>query len=308
MSATALRPSTSPSPSLLDAAALLTDVRALSAPSMEGRLTGSAGSHRAQAYILDAFGRSGLQPVNGSFVQKFSFTHHSIRGLFTPGRPYTTTYPDATNLIGALPGSAAPADWIVVSAHYDHLGIRRGVLYPGADDNASGVATLLAAAAYFHAHPPRLSMLFIAFDGEEEGLQGARYLVAHPPISLSRVALLANLDMVARGDDRQIVVSGTSGNATLRDLVTRAAAGRNLTVRFGHDRPIYLAGRVEDWTQASDHGPFHDAGVPTLYFGVEDHPDYHQPTDTADRIPAAFFGEAASLVIETLVAANSTHQ
>src|SRR4051794_4746046 len=160
MRATALRPSISQSPSLVDAAALAADVRALSAPSMEGRLTGSAGSHRAQDYILEAFSRSGLQPITGAFAQKFAFTHHSIKGLLTPGRQYTTIYPDATNLIGALPGSSASNTWIVVSAHYDHLGIRGGVLYPGADDNASGVATMLAAAAYFHAHRPRLSMLF----------------------------------------------------------------------------------------------------------------------------------------------------
>jgi hypothetical protein len=75
-------------------------------------------------------------------------------------------------------------------------------------------------------------------------------------------------------------------------------------VQFGHDRPVSLAGRIEDWTHSSDQGPFHDAGVRTLYFGVEDHADYHGPGDTADRIPLPFFTEASSLVIATLVEAD----
>jgi Peptidase family M28 len=86
--------------------------------------------------------------------------------------------------------------------------------------------------------------------------------------------------------------------------VTAAAATRAIRVQFGHDRPLYLAGRVEDWTQSSDQGPFHDAGVRTIYFGVEDHPDYHAPGDTVERIPVPFFTEAASLAIATLIAAD----
>jgi hypothetical protein len=302
----ALLPSSAPTAPLIDSGPLMASVNALAAPVMEGRITGSAGSRHAQAFILDAFRHSRLEPVKGSFDQRFSFTHHSIKGLLTPGRHYTTVYPEATNLAGVMRGSTSPDEWIIVSAHYDHLGIRDGVLYPGADDNASGVATLLAAATYFAAHPPRVSMMFVAFDAEEEGLQGSRYFVAHPPIDLAKVVLMANLDMVSRGDTGALVVAGTGRDARLRALVGRGASGRRIIVQFGHDRPMYLAGRIEDWTHASDHGPLADAGVPWLYFGVEDHPDYHRPTDTADRIPQAFFGEAASLIVSTLVAAGQS--
>jgi Zn-dependent M28 family amino/carboxypeptidase len=186
-----------------------------------------------------------------------------------------------------------------VTAHYDHLGVRGGRTYPGADDNASGVAGLLAAASWFARHRPRRSILFVAFDGEELGLQGAKHFVAHPPIDLARVALVVNLDMIGRGDANTLVVAGTHHYPHLKDTVEAAARGRRIRVAFGHDKPS-PGNRSDDWTHASDHGPFHDAGIPFLYFGVEDHPDYHQPTDTADRIPAAFYVEAVEVIIETV--------
>lgn len=88
--------------------------------------------------------------------------------------------------------------------------------------------------------------------------------------------------------------------SVLRDPVTAAARGRNLRLLFGHDRPFYESGRLESWVQSSDHGPFHGHGVPFLYFGVEDHDDVHKPTDTADKIPRAFFVEAANLVVDVI--------
>ena len=148
--------------------------------------------------------------------------------------------------------------------------------------------------------------MFVAFDGEEEGLQGSKYFVAHPPIDLGRIRLMINLDMVSRSDTSSIVASGTAFDPSLKDLVTTAAAGRQLTVAFGHDRPVYVAGGVEDWTQQSDQGPFHDAGVRTLYYGVEDHADYHQPTDTVDKIPRPFYAEVVELVIQTLLDADAS--
>jgi Zn-dependent M28 family amino/carboxypeptidase len=304
MRSTQVEGTSSPVAPLADAVSLVNDVKALTGPGMDGRLTGSPGNHRAQAYILQRFKQIGLEPVHGSYEQKFSFVHHSIKGLVLPGRPFTTTYPDATNLVGALRGSSDPDSWLIISAHFDHLGVRGHELYPGADDNASGIAAMIAAATYLAAHPPRHSVLFAAFDAEEEGLRGSRHFVAHPPMDLARVQLLVNLDMVSRGDEGFIVASGTRGDDRLRALVTGAAATRAIRVQFGHDRPMYLAGRVEDWTQSSDQGPFHDAGVRTIYFGVEDHADYHRPGDTVERVPVLFFAEAASLVIGTVIAAD----
>jgi len=202
-----------------------------------------------------------------------------------------------------VPGTSNPDQFLIVSAHYDHLGQRNGQTYRGADDNASGVAALLQVAAYVAAHPPRHSVLFAAFDAEEEGLQGAKYFVKHPPVDLKRIALVVNLDMVSRNDEGVIFASGTAFDPSLKDLVGKAAAGRQLTVKLGHDRRG-VAGE-DDWTQQSDQGAFHDAGVKTLYFGVEDHADYHKPGDTADKIPRPFYGEVVELVLQTVLDADA---
>ncbi|MCA1560804.1 MAG: M20/M25/M40 family metallo-hydrolase, partial [Acidobacteria bacterium] len=192
--------------------------------------------------------------------------------------------------------------FIVIGAHYDHLGLRVGKIYYGADDNASGVAALLAAAEHFSRERPRRSMVFVAFDAEESGLQGAKAFVATPPVDLKRVALMVNMDMVSRGDQNTLFVAGTAHYPQLREPVAAIARGRNIIVQFGHDRAVPGAPPGHDWTNASDHGPFHAAGIPFLYFGVEDHPDYHKPSDTAERIPRPFFVEATRVIIETISA------
>jgi glutamate carboxypeptidase len=271
--------------SRVESSRLLKDLATLAAPGMEGRLTGTPGNKRAQAYILEQFTQLKLQPVNKSYEQKFSFRS-------------TRDFPDATNLLATIPGTTEPERYVVVSAHYDHLGIRNGATYHGADDNASGVAAMLAAARWFSAHPPRTSLLFVAFDGEEEGLRGAKYFIEHPPVPVARMTAVVNMDMVGRGDENEIYVAGTTPYPALKPIVEAAAKGRTINVRFGHDRPG-VAG-VEDWTNSSDHGPFHNAHVPFLYFGVEDHADYHKPTDTADKIPRAFYVEAAEVVLDTV--------
>jgi hypothetical protein len=84
-------------------------------------------------------------------------------------------------------------------------------------------------------------------------------------------------------------------------LVKDAASGRDIKLAFGHDAPPSQGGGLEDWTNSSDHGPFHAAGIPFVYFGVEDHPDYHKPTDTADKIPRKFYQEASELVLDVVV-------
>jgi Zn-dependent M28 family amino/carboxypeptidase len=272
----------------VDPARLMADVEALSAPAMEGRRTGTPGNQRARAFILERFRALGLKPVGASYEQPFSSGDAA-----------------AANLVGMVRGTARPDEYLLVTAHYDHLGVRNGALHPGADDNASGVAVLLQAAAHVARHPLAHSVVFIAFDSEEQGLRGAKHFVANPLVDLKRIRLMLNLDMVSRNDAATIYASGTSYHPELKELVTRAAEGRKLTVRFGHDRPSKEKGG-EDWTNQSDQGPFHAAGVRTLYYGVEDHADYHKPTDTADRIPRPFFAEVAELVLQTLTLADAS--
>jgi Zn-dependent M28 family amino/carboxypeptidase len=221
--------------------------------------------------------------------------------LLLPGRPWKTSYQDAANVIGRVPGTAARAKTLVVSAHYDHLGVVGGTMYPGADDNASGVAAMLAAARWVHAHPLRHPVIFAAFDGEEEGLQGSAAFVRRPPVPLTAIAMDVNFDMVSRNDRNEIVAAGGYHYPWLTPILEEVRRRSAVKILFGHDRPMSRAGMVEDWTLQSDHGSFHKAGVPFVYFGVEDHPDYHQPTDTADKIDPVFYLNVVNMLVDVVV-------
>jgi Zn-dependent M28 family amino/carboxypeptidase len=282
----------------VDRPQLMRDVATLASPAFEGRRTGSAGALKARQWIVEQFRGAGLTPAGPDFLQPFTFSTTDSRAVLPGGRPFRTTY-SAANIVGRIAGREPGTRTLVVTAHYDHVGIRDGVLYPGADDNASGVAALLAAARYFSAHAPRHPMLFAALDAEELDLRGAKVLVDSPFVDRRAVAMNVNLDMVSRSDRRELYAAGTSYAPwlipILEDVQTRAA----VKLLFGHDQPKAPRG-LEDWTHSSDHAAFHDAGITWLYFGVEDHADYHEPTDTADRIDVGFFGDAADTIIETL--------
>ena len=284
-----------PVPPSLDAEQLLSDVRTLSSPAFEGRRTGSAGSLRAREYLEQRLGASGVEPLGKSFVQQFSFTRAA--GI---GRQSDRHFSNAANLVGIVKGSKHPERYIVLSAHYDHLGHHRGKLHPGADDNASGVAVVLAAARWFSANRPDHSIVIALFDGEEMGLEGAKHFVRTMPLQKGRIIANLNFDMVSRNDKGEINVAGTSYTPWLRPVVEQAAKRSGLKVSFGHDQPKTLT-RVDDWTGSSDHGAFHDAGIPFLYFGVEDHADYHGPGDTFENITPEFFRKAAQFGLDTAV-------
>lgn len=270
----------------VDRAQLMRDVATLSAPAMEGRAAGTPGGARARLWIGEQFRGAGLTPAGtAGYLQPFTFGPSHTR---------------AANVVGRVTGRDPNLPIIVITAHYDHLGIRRGVVYPGADDNASGVAVLLAAARHFVTDAPRRTFVFGALDAEEPGLHGARALVRSNLLPRGRVALNINIDMASRNDMNEIYAAGTSHSPwqlpILRDVQMRSA----VTIRVGHDRPAARAGGRDDWTQLSDHAAFHAAGIPFLYFGVEDHPDYHKPTDTVDRIDPRFFGDVADMLVEAM--------
>ncbi len=292
-------------PARLDAARMHDDLVTLASLPFEGRAPETPGSERAVRLIADRFAQLGLRTFGDAYEKPFSFEHTSIRALWRRNRPFRKTFTTTRNLIGYVPGTTNPDEIVVVSAHFDHLGLINGVMYPGADDNASGVSALLAIAAYVAAHPTARTVVFAAFDAEELGLRGAEAFVSALPFPRGRLRLNINADMIGRSDDGRLFVSGVRATPSLRPLVEAAAQTATVPIHIGHDRPMWLTGLLADWTSLSAHGAFHDAGVPFLYFGVEDHADVHQPTDTADRIGAAFHTASAEMVLSTLLAADA---
>ena len=201
------------------------------------------------------------------------------------------------NVVGYVRGRSEPERLLVVSAHYDHLGVKNGQVYNGADDNASGVAVLLQLAAHFARNPPEHSILFAALDAEESGLLGAHALVRRLRAERRDVALDVNLDMVSHSERGELYAAGVHHTPALRPLLERAAARAPVRLLLGHDRPEQ---GHDDWTNQSDQYAFHRAGIPFVYFGVEDHKDYHKPSDDFETITPDFFVGAASTVLDAV--------
>lgn len=270
----------------LNPASLIADVEALTTPAMAGRGTGSPGGKLARAHVAKRFADIGLAPIGKDFVHPFSFTLRNGK-----------RYDDAANVIGTLRGTTDPDRWLIVSAHYDHLGEVDGKVYPGADDNASGVAAMLAIAAHFKANPPKHSVLFVSFDAEEIAIRGARAFVDKPPVPLEKITAILNLDMVSASASNEIYMAGTHHRPWLKPYVEEAAGRSKVKILYGHDQPPTMS-KLQDWTISSDHGPFHLKGIPFVYFGVEDHPNYHQPTDTFANFNREFFLRVVPLFVD----------
>ena len=268
---------------------LLADVRILSADDMEGRDTGSPGGERARAYIVSRLEAIGIAAPPMGRLQPFAAE--------VPTRSGPKRYA-GTNILGLIPGTRVPDRYIVISAHYDHVGTRDGLIYNGADDNASGVATMLEIATRLKAQPPEHSVIIVAFDGEERGLIGAKHFVQAPPVPLTSIALNLNFDMTARAEtDGHLWVTGTWQHPTLRPMLESVTAVGPVSLAFGKDTPQDTG--ENNWVEASDHGAFFKAGIPFLYLGVDYHPDYHRPSDDFERITPSVFASATELAVSS---------
>lgn len=268
----------------IDSASLWNTLGALSADSMEGRRMGTRGSAAARALLVHRLAGAGLVPIIPGFEQRFPVS----------GRD--TSVREGVNVVALVRG-ADTSRVLVVSAHYDHLGTSGGVVYNGADDNASGTSVALALAEWYAKHPPRHSIIFAFFDGEELGMPGARAFVTSPPVPRARIAADVNLDMVSRLDKNELYAAGTSHFPFFRPLLeATAAAAAPVKLLLGHDTDAH--GLYDNWTRQSDHWVFHTEGIPWICFGVEDHPDYHRPTDDFERVDAARFIGAARTIAD----------
>ena len=244
-------------------------VETLASPEFGGR-SGPA-ADKSVSYLIEQFRGLGLSPLfEGDYIQPI------------PGKEAGTI--QGRNVGAILRGSDAKLrnEFVIVAAHFDHLGVRGGKLYPGADDNASGVAMMLEVARSLAKapSPPRRSMIFAGFDLEEIGLFGSRYFVAHAPVVLDKVVLFVTADMIGRSlagvCDSYVFVMGSENAPGLRPWVAKAAQGRPLSVGLlGAD--ILVLNR-------SDYGPFRTRGIPFLFFTTGENPRYHRPEDTADTL------------------------
>ncbi len=271
----------------LTAEAFAAHVRALADPNLGGRATGTPSNAWAARYVAEEFARAGLIPAGdgGGWFQEFE------AGYVVPAGP-------ARNVIGRLPGEGGPdAPTILLGAHYDHLASRVGrdgnvEVFPGADDNASGVGVLLLAAKALAAVPGRrCHFLFIAFGAEEIGFQGSRHYVRQPAAPLARTAVLVNVDQVGYVRNGKLLMIGS----LLNPVVERALARVHGDAKGGLRITPVPASNTKAW---SDQAPFARVGLPTLFFYCGQTRYYHTPEDSADRVNFQGGAQVARMVFE----------
>lgn len=253
------------------------DVKYLASEAMQGREIGSTGNALAREYIIKRIAELGLKPCGDNYVHEFKVNTLKQANV-------------GKNILACQYTKENPAaKYLVVSAHYDHVGVNNNKIYFGADDNASGVAGVLAVAQNMKDTTTKHHIVYAFFDGEERGLLGAHAFVKQDMIPRKDIAANLNFDMIARGDKNELFISGAHHNPAFKsilDNVNNNKAANSIQVLFDHDRPEQGS---NDWTPQSDHYAFFKVGIPHLYFGVEDHADYHKPTDTFEKINPQFF-------------------
>ena len=186
------------------------------------------------------------------------------------------------NVAGYLPGLSD--EYIVIGAHYDHLGLGEqfsmspsaaGTVHPGADDNASGTAGVLELARYFASRPPpKRGLLFLAFAGEELGMLGSSYYVGHPLLPLDHAVAMINLDMIGRIRDDKVYIGGFGTGKQFKSMLEEMAGETNLHLDLSE----------KGGYGSSDHTSFTAKQIPVLFFFSGLHADYHRPSDTPDKI------------------------
>jgi Zn-dependent M28 family amino/carboxypeptidase len=250
----------------------------------------------ASNYIRDHFRKLGLKPL---------FEDGYFQNIPGPKQPDGSPTLYGRNVGAWLPGSdeTLQNEFVIVSAHYDHLGSRGGKVFRGADDNASGTSMLLEVARLYASlrERPKRSLVFIGFDLEEHLLWGSRWFVAHPPWPIERVKLFTTADMIGRSlgnlNLKTAFVMGAEHGAGLSSVLDEVGEPETLRIaRIGID----LVGT------RSDYGPFRDQKIPFLFFSSGEHPDYHTPNDLPERIDYEQVADVSGLVYEvTRHVANS---
>lgn len=256
---------------------LVRHVEVLTDSSLEGRGVGTDGANRAALYIANQFRTAGLQPIAGLYTQRWQEDREEL-GMIS-----------LTNVVGMIPGtnpalSDSPA---IIGAHYDHVGIDEttGEMYPGADDNASGISILIELASKLSSsYSPERPLIFVAFDGEESGLIGSTHFVNNPPGAFATEKLFAmvNMDSVGRLEGRDLQVFGT--DSAYEWPFVAQGIGFTIGVRSVFPQETIASG---------DHVSFLNAGIPAIHLFSGTHLDYHQPSDTADKLDLAGMSDVA---------------
>ena len=269
------------------------DLEHLCSPELTGRETGTQGCTLAASYVAEQMRTWKLAPIvtgglGGATPYHYTWTYQGAYRAPGTFPPRLLAQDPATDIVGVIPGGDArlAGEYVFVTAHFDHLGTSWNDWYPGADDNASGTAGLLEIMRLLRDAHPRRSIALLAVSGEEEGLLGSEAFLANPPLPLATIKADLNMDMIGRGRKGELHVMPARQEGYVTTLTRNAR-----TIAARHHLPL-AAGIDQHWQQ-SDHYSFARRDIPCICFNTGLHEDYHQPTDTPDKID---YGKLAAAV------------
>ncbi|MGB1445950.1 MAG: M28 family metallopeptidase [Flavobacteriaceae bacterium] len=264
----------------------------------QGRETGTLGQKRAVTFLREFYQNRGIAAANGT-EDYFQPMELSIKG-----NPVQTE-----NVVAIIEGSTLPEEYIVISSHLDHEGVKNGEVYNGADDDGSGSVALLEVAEAFQeavksGKGPKRSIIFLHVSGEEKGLLGSRYYTDNPLYPLANTIANLNIDMVGRTDpkrenenDNYIYLIGSDRLSTELHEVSEAA--NKATVNLELDYTYNAEDDPNRFYFRSDHYNFAKNNIPVIFYFNGTHADYHKPTDTVEKIRYDLLAQRSQLVFYT---------
>lgn len=264
----------------------------------QGRETGTLGQKRAVTFLREFYQNRGIAAANGT-EDYFQPMELSIKG-----NPVQTE-----NVVAIIEGSTLPEEYIVISSHLDHEGVKNGEIYNGADDDGSGSVALLEVAEAFQeavkaGKGPKRSIIFLHVSGEEKGLLGSRYYTDNPLYPLANTIANLNIDMVGRTDpkrenenDNYIYLIGSDRLSTELHEVSEAA--NKATVNLELDYTFNAEDDPNRFYFRSDHYNFAKNNIPVIFYFNGTHADYHKPTDTVEKIRYDLLAQRSQLVFYT---------
>lgn len=282
----------------ITASHLSNDVYKLASDTFEGRKTGTIGYDKASKFLKDYYINYGIaSPLGkGTYYQTIpeSFTSNDMKST--------------QNVLAYIKGTEYPDEVVIISAHLDHLGVKDSLIYYGADDNASGTAAVMEMAKAFQlakneGHGPKRSILFLHLAAEEEGLYGSNYYIEHPIFALENTVADLNIDMIGRVDDyhktndNYVYIIGSDRLSTELHYISEAANDQftQLTLDYKYNSDS----DPNRYYYRSDHYNFALQNIPVIFYFNGEHADYHEPTDTPDKLNYPLLEKRTKLIFST---------
>ncbi|WP_177766030.1 M28 family metallopeptidase [Flavobacterium sp. I3-2] len=281
---------------------LINNLGVLAADEMEGRKTGEFGQKMAANFIRDYYKDLKIAAAPGTEDYFQMVPSKNMRRMFSP------KLNDSENVVAYIEGSEFPDEYIVISAHYDHVGMANGEIFNGADDDASGTSAVMEIARLFQkaklaGNGPKRSIVFLHCTGEEYGLFGSNYYVNNPLFPLKNTVCNLNIDMIGRTDQKHAkskdylyLIGSDKLSQELHDL---SESTNKKYTKLILDYEFNEVNHPEQMYFRSDHYNFAKRNIPVIFYYSGTHVDYHQPTDTFDKIEFDKMHQRIKLIFAT---------